>query len=95
MKLSSLSGDVSDDDHDTDEDSSEEDDDTRSRGSRASNKGGTRRSSRKIDRPAKSVKLTPGDSDSVSRKYNKAAFYFVLLKFRGLRYYRSLMFYTI
>ena len=59
-------GDVSDDDHDTDEDSSEEDDETRSRGSRASNKGGTRRSSRKADRPAKSVKLTPGDSDAVS-----------------------------
>ncbi|XP_063674545.1 paired amphipathic helix protein Sin3a-like isoform X2 [Bolinopsis microptera] len=57
-------GDVSDDDHDTDEDSSEEDDETRSRGSRASNKGGTRRSSRKADRPAKSVKLTPGDSDA-------------------------------
>ena len=59
------SGDVSDDDHETDEDSSEEDDETRSRGSRASNKGGTRRSSRKADRPAKSVKLTPGDSDAV------------------------------
>ncbi|KAL5257487.1 hypothetical protein ACHWQZ_G012432 [Mnemiopsis leidyi] len=57
-------GDVSDDDHDTDEDSSEEDDETRSRGSRASNKGGTRRSSRKADRPAKSAKLTPVDSDA-------------------------------
>ena len=57
---------MSDDDHDTDEDSSEEDDETRSRGSRASNKGGTRRSSRKADRPAKSAKLTPGDSDAVS-----------------------------
>ena len=66
---------MSDDDHNTDEDSSEEDDETRSRGSRASNKGGTRRSSRKADRPAKSVKLTPGDSDAVSFNLVFSGFY--------------------